>query len=57
MQTLYNDDMQARFVYDYVIFVTFVRYRSDESTTEMLLQTQINRIQHLEEQYNIDKDK
>ena len=57
MQTLYNGDMQARFVYDYVIFVTFVRYRSDESTTEMLLQTQINRIQHLEEQYNIDKDK
>tara|TARA_S200002703_G_scaffold36276_3_gene31407 strand:- start:3205 stop:5289 length:2085 start_codon:yes stop_codon:yes gene_type:complete len=52
MQCLVQGDFYARFVYDYVVFATFVKYNKDEMTTEMLLQTQINRITHLEEEYN-----
>lgn len=57
MQCLQLGDYYARFVYDYVVFITFARYRKDESTTEMLLMSSINGIESLEEKWNKNKDK
>ena len=54
---LHKDSVYARFVYDYVVFTTFLNYDGvfDESSLELLFKTKLNRIKQLEKRYNQNK--
>ena len=54
MHCLIKDGIHARFVYDYVVFATFIEgtHIYDEDGAQLLFKTKLNRIKQLEKRYN-----
>ena len=54
MHCLIKDGIYARFVYDYVVFATFLdgSHVYDEDGAQLLFKTKLNRIKQLEKRYN-----
>ena len=54
MHCLIKDGIHARFVYDYVVFATFIEgtHIYDEDGAQLLFKTKLNRIKQLEKRYD-----